>query len=90
MPGAEAVGRELLAGQMDQPDVAAELARAAQFEEDRRAEHQRGRGRVIVVGPGGGEPRAAAAAVLVVAVVHVGRVVMVGHDDRPACDRGRE
>ena len=53
-PGAHAVGGELLAGEVDQPDVAVELAGTAEFQEHRRPQHQRGGGRVIVVGAGGG------------------------------------
>ena len=84
MPCAQAVGGEFLARQVYQPDVAAQPALAAELEEDRGGQHQRGGGRVVVVGPGRGQPGAAAAAVLFVAVFHVGRVVMIGHDDRPA------
>ena len=69
---------------MDQPDVAVQPAGPAQFQEDRGAEHQGGGGRVVVVGPGRRQPGAVAAAGLLVAVFHVGRVVVVGHDHRPA------
>ena len=82
--GAHAVGRELLAGEMDQPHVASQEARPAEIQEDRRAEHQGGGGRVVVVGPGRRQAGAVAAAGLLVAVFHVGRVVVVGHDHRPA------
>ena len=68
MAGAEAVGGELLAGQMDQPDVAVELTFLAHLEEDRGRQHQGRRGRVIVVGAAGRQAGAAAAELLVVAV----------------------
>ena len=55
----------------------------AHFQEDRRGQHHGGGGRVVVVGPAGGERGPRAAALLVIAVGHVGRVVVVGHDDRP-------
>ena len=57
VPGAQAVGGKLLAGQVHQPDVAAQLARPAQLAEDGRRQHQGGGGRVVVVGPGGRQPR---------------------------------
>ena len=47
------------------------------------AEHQRGGGRVVVVGPGGGQPRPVAA-LSCRSLFHVGRVVVIGHDDGPA------
>src|SRR5208337_4692709 len=49
-PRAHAVGRELLAGQMYEPDVRFELALFGQVEEDRGGEHHGGGGRVVVVG----------------------------------------
>ena len=47
------------------------------------AEHQGGGGRMVVVGPGRGQSSRRAAGGLFVAVFHVGRVVVVGHDHRP-------
>src|SRR5205085_4981662 len=80
----EAVGRKLFAGEVDEPDVAAESAAAAQVEQDRGGQHEGGGGGVVVVGATGGQAGAAAAILLFVAVGHVGGVVVVGHDDRPA------
>src|SRR6202040_4411974 len=43
-------------------------------------QHPRHRRRMVVVGAGGGEARPVAAVLVTVAVFHVGRVVVVGHD----------
>ena len=80
MPRPHAVGRKLLAGEMNQPDVATELALAAEFQKDGRPEHQGGGGRMIVVGAGRGQPGSVATPGLVVAVLHIGRVVVIGHN----------
>ncbi len=70
---------------MDQPDVRLQFALFCQFKIDRRGEHHGHGSGVIVVGPGGGDPRPAdLAGGIAVDVLHVGRVVVVGHDDRPA------
>ena len=84
MAGAHAIGGKLLAGEMHQPDVARELALPREVQEDRGGQHQRGRGRMVVVGAGGRQPRPAAPVRVAEAVFHVGRVVMVGHDDGAA------
>ena len=85
MPGAHAVRRKLLAGQMDEPDVAGRAGRA------RLSSRKIGAASISVAvaewlssAPAAASRGAVAAARLLVAVFHVGRVVVVGHDHRPA------
>src|SRR5262245_48158115 len=84
MPSAQAVGWKLLAGEMNQPDVAVELLLLAQFQKNRRSQHESGGRGVIVVGSGGREPSPLAARIRLIVVRHVCRVVVVGHDYSPA------
>ena len=82
MAGAHAVGRKFLAGQMDQPDVALQLAGLAEFQKRFGPQHQGRRGRMVVVGAGGSQPRTMSAMGVTEHIFHVGRVVMIGHDHR--------
>ena len=84
MAGAHAIGGKLLPGEMEQPNVAGELALAGKLQEDRGGQHQGGGGRVIVVGAGRRQPRPAAPVPVAENVFHVRGVVVVGHDDRLA------
>ena len=80
-PRAQAIGGELLAREVQQPDIPFQLAFLRQLHEDRRRQQQRGGGRVIVVGARGGHAHARAALVVLIHVFHVSRIIVVGHDD---------
>ena len=76
---------KLLAGQVDQPDVAAELAACGSAPETIGAASIRAAVAEWLSSAPAAASRGAVAAVRVaVTVLHVGRVVVVGHDDRPA------
>lgn len=74
-----AIRRVLLAGEVDEPDIALEAARACERKQLLGGEEQRRGRRVVVVGAGGRRAQEIAAALLVVDVLHVRRVVVVAH-----------
>src|ERR1700730_18368130 len=84
MPRAEAVGRKLLAREMNQPDVSRELPIPAQLEKDRRPQHHGGCRGVIVVGASGRQAGTITATISLVAILHISGVVMIGHNHRLA------
>ena len=80
----EAVGGELLARQVDEPDVPLQLPVAREREENVGRQQQRRRRRMVVVGAARRSTQAIAAAPFFVDVLHVRRVVVIAHDHRLA------
>ena len=76
----QAIRRELLAGQVHQPDVAFQTSGARQRQEDLCGSQQGCRRRVVVICPGCRRTQTVATALRFKDIFHIGGVVVVGHD----------
>ena len=82
VPRAQTIRRELLAGQVHQPNVAFQLPARASGKKTSAASQQGCGRRVVVVRAGCGRTQSVPAARWLEDILHVGRVVVVGHDHR--------
>ena len=80
---AQTVRGEFFPGQVYQPDIAGQFSPATQFQKDRSAQHERRRGRMVVIRSGSRQARPGLSGSLRIMIFHVGGIVMIRHDHRP-------
>ena len=89
---AQTVGRKFLAREVNEPNIAIEQSCTAEFDKRSRTQHQSGSRRVVVIGTtrSHARPVTDGFGAIAVNILHIGRIVMIGHDDRLAAVAARD